>query len=166
MDPNVISAIIGASSALIGSAAGGYATYMSVQQQIKAQHNIEENKRREQKELAESILMTFLFDEMRTNYMELHSNDHFNKLMHENDKPQQWNYVNQFKLKFVEFDHVKYDLLRHNTKYVEDVLELYNAFRLIADREQEISAFTQDDYNRMRKSYLIFEEVFYGKNPQ
>ncbi|MFP5180138.1 hypothetical protein PQS33_03635 [Bacillus altitudinis] len=141
------------------------ATYIGVRVQIKKNEVAFEKKREEDEKVhrlleleainfRKKIIERFIDQEIKVNFMEMR-NEYFEKqLLHGNsDHTSHSGNIHEAHLDFTEFEKAKYELIKYNDETLIEVIEIYDAFRLIVNHYGWVKGMNSDEFRRFKKGY-------------
>ncbi|WP_342495649.1 hypothetical protein MHB69_12900 [Bacillus sp. FSL K6-0994] len=165
MDQELTIALIQGAVTIIVGLMTAAATYIGVRFQIKKNEVAFERKRekedaerklleQEDIDFRKKIIERFIDQEIKVNFREM-KNDSFEKqVIYGNlDYASYSGNFSDRHFNFNEFEKVKYDLIKYKDEKLIEVIEIYDAFRLIVNYSGFVRRMNRDEFRRFRKGY-------------
>lgn len=160
MSSDIVVEIISGLVTLAVGAIGGYFAYKgSIEgaiKQIEHERNLAVEKDKEQREFAINIINSFIADEIKTNFAYYKKDGLLEKLKKENAPFH--DYING-KFNSVEFDKVKYELLKYSGEAVQEVNDIYKMFKVLSNKDN-VNKLKPDEYQEFKRVYNICLEKY------
>jgi len=164
MSQEIIIAVIGGVVTIIVGLITAGATYLGVRIQIKKNEEISEKKRVQQEgerkqleqesfEYQKQIIDRFIDFEIHENFNKIKRN-HMKELISDT-KNLRKQYIKHEGLNFIEFDKNKYDLIKYKSDTINEVIEIYDAFRLLVIYDGLCENMPDDEFHRFKKGYQL-----------
>ncbi|MEH7738920.1 hypothetical protein QPL77_12880 [Bacillus pumilus] len=164
MSQEIIIAVIGGVVTVIVGLITAGATYFGVRIQIKKNEKTFE-KKREQKEnerkqieqesleYQKQIIERFIDFEVHDNFNNIKRN-HAGIMITDTENLRN-QLFNESGLNFTEFDKNKYDLIKYKSALINEVIEIYDAFRLLIIYDGVCINMPDDEFHRFEKGYQL-----------
>mgnify|MGYP007039607215 CR=1 FL=1 len=111
----------------------------------------QDDARIQQAEFTRKAIENFISNEIKSNFMRLNSS-HLSAQIATNEKPFQ--YSLNYTYTYDEFNNLKYELIKFESNEVKEIINIYDMF-LLLERKQEITYFTQSEYNDFKAAFNI-----------
>lgn len=158
----LIALIQGGVTVLVGGMTA-IATYLAVRVQIKKNEETFQKKRKQQEnerkqeeqeslEYQKQIIERFIDFEIHFNFNQINKTNLGELIDIRFLRNRSFNYTG---FKFAEFDKNKYDLIKFKSNSINEVIEIYDAFRLLTIYQGECSPMPEDEFKRFKKGYQL-----------
>ncbi|MCY7771227.1 hypothetical protein MOB66_07050 [Bacillus haynesii] len=118
----------------------------------QAEYNQEINYRRE-------VIERIISHEIQDNFMKIKSDFFEKEILYSGDSRSSVSYYFNTELRFAEFNMVKYDLIKFQSEKVSEVMDIYDAFKIIVRRKQ-LANFKGEEIHKVKKAYLMCKENY------
>lgn len=161
MDSNILASIIGIGGTLLGTWVGSKYSYRgamdAVTKQMDFQANQLENEKKYQSELAIRIISKLLWPEISSNYKKI---EHYREYLDVDD------FIENNKAKIclsrdldlTTYNKIKYDLVKHNSEIINDVIDVYNAIYILSQYDQ-LGDIKKEEFESVRKIFDKIENI-------
>ncbi|USD81671.1 hypothetical protein M5E02_12810 [Bacillus safensis] len=162
MEQEILLALIqGGVTVLVGGMTA-IATYTAVRVQIKKNEETFQKKREQQEnerkqeeqeslDYQKQIIERFIDFEIHVNFNIIKRNSS-GDLITTTEKLRE-EYFDPTGLGFIEFDKIKYELIKYKSDTINEVIEIYDAFRLLIIYEGSCRKMPDDEFHRFKKGY-------------
>jgi hypothetical protein len=129
--------------------------------QIEHERQLIEETLREQTEFATLAIERFISNEIKKNFKAIYSASFANSLVQLNE-PFQSYLGKREEFSYEEFNKVKYELIKSKSTSIDNLIKIYDMFLLI-DRKNDISQYTQNEYNLLKETYIMCLNEYWEK---
>lgn len=166
----LIALIQGGVTVLVGCMTA-IATYKAVRVQIKKNEETFQKKREEQENerkqedqesliYQKQIIERFIYFEIQFNFNKINRN-HLGELI--GMKLLKYNSFKDIDFNFTEFDKNKYDLIKYKSHLINEVIEIYDAFRLLNIYQGNCRSMSEDEFKKFERGYQLCLTRFFNE---
>ncbi|MEK4632328.1 MULTISPECIES: hypothetical protein [Bacillus] len=162
----IVTIIVGVITAIAGYKGGIKGAQLQIekdQEKINTERDAYRRKRQAEynQEISyrRGVIERIISHEIQDNFMKIKSDFLEEEILYSGDSWSAISYYFNTELRFAEFDKVKYDLIKFQSEKVSEVMDIYDAFKIIVRRKQLVN-FKSEEIHKVRKAYLMCKKNY------